>query len=215
MKKTLLLVLLVLIDLVLLHGQNPTIKARYEMKDVAGFSGKVGIVESFVLEVGKEKKLLTFSHHGEYTTWNVKEINTFGNEALVLEATFYKEEQKGVGWELVTEDGFNLNVLISPNSDDTNDPREFFITSDDRSIYKIYNEEPDCNSSFTLVEAAESPTLLTGVARTLATIENKKPCGRGRWKITALEDMPKEVLFAFVFSSIQSLNVRYLNDLQK
>ena len=60
MKKTLLLVLLVLIDLVLLHGQNPTIKARYEMKDVAGFSGKVGIVESFVLEVGKEKKRVQF-----------------------------------------------------------------------------------------------------------------------------------------------------------
>lgn len=134
-----------------------------------------------------------------------------GNGYLA-EATFYADAEKGIWWEIASPD-VSTTIFLSLDHTDTNDPREFVITSTaDRGRYMVFNDEPDCNSIFTLMEPADSPTLLTGVARTYGTLANDDPCDKGKWNLELDIEPLDHILLGWIFASIQATNVRFMEE---
>lgn len=206
MRKYSLFILLTFMCHVFLHGQEINVDVKYKMSRVDGFAKKIGIATSINMLVDGQA-VNAEPVEGNFQRWR------FTGQAHTADAYFKSDESKGIWWEVIDGDHVTT-VLLSKSIDDTNDPREFIVTSTSgRSLFKVFNEEPDCNSEFILLEAAESPTLLTGVAKTMAYIKNKKPCSKGVWSISVEETTQRHILIASVFAAIQSLNIRHLDEL--
>jgi hypothetical protein len=189
-----------------IYSQNIPIDVDYAMRKVDNFNKKVGIAIGMEFNLDDEK-IESFFMDGSFYHWQIE------GSGIIYEAYFNSKKEEGIWWEIKSKDE-SIIVLLSPNQDDTNDPRDFKVTSTkDRAVFKIFNEEPDCNSEFALVEVANSPTNLMGIARSYATIRNLKPCWKGKWEVEIENETPDHIMLAFIFASIQSLNVRYLDEL--
>lgn len=187
----------------LILAQKVSVDVSYKMKKHRAFKFKVGRPVEFTLKMKDEifeAKPIT----KDLRQWEIR------SNGYLAEATFHSNELEGIWWEIASAD-VTTRVLLSKDPTDINDPREFVITSDaDRGKFMVFNDEPDCNSEFTLVEPADSPTLLTGVMRTYGTLISKDPCEKGKWKVNLENEPPDHVLIGWIFASIQSINVRFL-----
>jgi len=190
----------------LIYGQEVQVSVAYQNYEMEDVTYKVAIAKEMTFSLN-ERSLKAEMVQGDVKQWQIK------NEQKTIDAVLVQDSVRGIWWEL-TNDTDTIRVKLSRNSTDFHDPDNYVLKSTtSRSIYRVINEERDCNSSFVLMEAAESPTLLTGVAKTLAFAENKKPCGKGKWKVSVENEVPENVMLAFLFSSVQALNVRYLEEL--
>ena len=193
-----------------LQAQELDVDVDYKMKKFK-YRGKNGIAQSMTMRLNNCD--LTIKRiEGDYTNWEVTGDNFYH------EARFFSSEERGIWWELANPDE-TITVLLSTVMDDTNDPREYVITSDaHKTKYMAFNNEPDCNSEFDLIETADSPTNLRGIAEYMVNMTNKNPCGKGKWDVeVSLElskELPENILLAFAFAVIQTNNIRHLEDLQ-
>jgi len=127
------------------------------------------------------------------------------NGAAYGKAKLYRNS-RGLGWEMDLG-GEKLDILLSEDPDDSNDPRSPVITFRERS-WKVRNYEPDENSEW---------EIYTGEQVLMHAINNwdyhRKPQkwdDTPEWKITIKEDrLSPEERFAFVFLSLMGQNVRY------
>ena len=204
-QKTLLILLLLVATLPRVLAQEVSIDVSYKMKKHPAFKFKVGRPYEVNLKLGEDTFQMTPSSK-DLKQW-VIESNGYRGEAQ-----FFADPDKGIGWEIASVD-VTTQILLSTDPTDTNDPREFVITSSaDRGKYMVFNDEPDCNSEFTLVEPADSPTLLTGVMRTYGTLISNDPCDKGKWRVTLEQSPPDHIILGWAFACIQSINVRFFEE---
>ena len=91
-----------------LFSQDLQAKVKYQQRKFDDVSYKVAIVESIQLEI--DEKVLDFKpDKGNYKLWKC-EGGTFPSEA-----SFFQNDEQGVGWEGGTEDGLPIDVFLSPN----------------------------------------------------------------------------------------------------
>ncbi|MDW3192426.1 MAG: hypothetical protein R8G66_08675 [Cytophagales bacterium] len=205
MNKKLLLFSSMMIMVISLMAQQVNIDVTYKKKKHPAFKFKVARPIAMTLTIDDQVYEIT-PVNKDLKKWEIENNGSFS------EATFFSDEAKGIWWEIANPD-VTTTILLSTDPTDTNDPREFVITSTvDRGKFMAFNDEPDCNSQFTLVEPADSPTLLTGVMRTYGTLISNDPCDKGKWEIE-LENRPSDhVLMGWIFATIQSMNVRFMKE---
>ncbi len=181
------------------------IDVTYKKKKHPASRYKVARPVSFTLVVEDQTYEVT-PEGDDLKKWKIR------SNGAVAKALYYSDPTKGIWWEISSVDQTTI-VLLSPSPTDTNDPREFTITSSvDRGKFMVFNDEPDCNSEFTLIEPADSPTLPTGVMRTYGTMASDAPCDKGKWSVNFENKPPDHILIAFIFSTIQSTNVRFMHE---
>lgn len=186
-------------------AQDISVDVSYKMKKHPAFKFKVGRPVEMAFNIYDDTYQIE-PISKDLKQWEIRSNGYFA------EARFFMDEGKGIWWEIASSDVVT-KVLISKDYTDLNDPREFLITSTaDRGRFMVFNEEPDCNSEFTLIEPADSPTLLTGVMRTYGSMKSNDPCEKGKWTIDLKYEPMDHVLIGWMFASIQSMNVRFMND---
>ncbi len=205
MNKKLLLFSLLMTLVSGLMAQQVKVDVEYKMKKHPAFKFKVGRPMAMTLTINNQVYEIT-PVSKDLKKWEIS------NDGSFSEATFHTDQEKGIWWEIANPD-VTTTILLSTDPTDTNDPREFVITSSaDRGKYMVINEEPDCNSEFTLIEPADSPTLLTGVMRTYGSLRSTDPCEKGKWKVELDNEPLDHVLLGWIFASVQSMNVRFMEE---
>lgn len=185
-------------------AQDVSIEVSYKKKKHPAFNFKVARPMTMTVTIDDETFQVTPANK-DLKKWEIRGNGGFS------EATLFSDKVEGIWWEIANPKVIT-KVLLSADPTDINDPREFIITSSaDRVKFMAFNDEPDCNSQFSLVELADSPTLLTGVMRTYGTLVSNHPCDKGKWEVELENRPPDHVLMGWIFATIQSMNVRFMD----
>lgn len=130
-------------------------------------------------------------------------VNLEAGEVIFMDKT--EGNKESYQWQFIFE---NDTTFIS--FDDLNDPRVIELKSRDHLFY-VLNQEPDCNSIFSLFEYDENVGEYNYIDENrIADAEASDPCGKANWKFKYMNqgDMITSGALAFMFTTIVAQNVR-------
>ena len=188
--------------------QKLKLNPNYEMYQSELFRWEIALVQSLVYP----------SAEGDYSF--VKTGESFGHWTVTGPdlngtLTFSRTEADGINWTFEGK-GKQARILVSPYWNDCNDPRELALYhGTEAPVYHIANNEPDCNSWFSIHEHDPDPENQDYEYRDggVLFMNNLKPCDDGKWEVEGDGTVSSRDQALCAFAIVNLSNVRLCEDL--